>query len=145
MYQAEIDLEKRGFRLWRCPQCDGRRTNEEGLVHSAPQEIHDVREKRSGALNPMNHPNIASGRTDQPRLARHENHSLRGDKTRDHYCCCVRFSQTGMRPKLPRTRNQRVSRISTGVGYSDGLLPHSPSFERDRRETGRPDWQATFR
>ncbi len=45
MYQAEIDLEKSGFRLWRCPQCDGRRTNEEGLVRSAPQEIHDVKRK----------------------------------------------------------------------------------------------------
>ena len=32
MYLAEIDLEKRGFRLWRCPQCDGRRTNEEALT-----------------------------------------------------------------------------------------------------------------
>jgi hypothetical protein len=32
MYLAEIDLEKRGFRLWICPQCDGRRTNEEGLM-----------------------------------------------------------------------------------------------------------------
>jgi hypothetical protein len=28
MYLAEIDLEKRAFRLWRCPQCGGRRTNE---------------------------------------------------------------------------------------------------------------------
>jgi hypothetical protein len=32
MYLAEVDLEKRGFRLWKCPQCDGRRTNEAGLV-----------------------------------------------------------------------------------------------------------------
>ena len=32
MYLAEIDLEKRDFRLWKCPQCDGRRTNEEGLI-----------------------------------------------------------------------------------------------------------------
>ena len=29
MYLAPIDQEKRGFRLWICPQCDGRRTNEE--------------------------------------------------------------------------------------------------------------------
>jgi len=36
MYLAEIDLQKRGFRLWRCPQCDGRRTNEEGLRGVAP-------------------------------------------------------------------------------------------------------------
>jgi len=32
MYLAEIDLKKRDFRLWICPQCDRRRrTNEEGL------------------------------------------------------------------------------------------------------------------
>jgi hypothetical protein len=35
MYLAEIDLEKRGFRLWKCPQCDGRRTNEEALTKLA--------------------------------------------------------------------------------------------------------------
>ncbi|SRR6266446_2122919 len=32
MYLAEINPEKRAFRLWRCPQCDSSRTNEEGLV-----------------------------------------------------------------------------------------------------------------
>jgi hypothetical protein len=32
MYLAEINQEKRDFRLWKCPQCDGRRTNEECLV-----------------------------------------------------------------------------------------------------------------
>ena len=32
MYLAEIDQQKKGFRLWICPQCDARRTNEEGLV-----------------------------------------------------------------------------------------------------------------
>jgi len=32
MYLAEINQEKRAFRLWRCPQCDSSRTNEEGLV-----------------------------------------------------------------------------------------------------------------
>jgi len=37
MYLAEIDRKKRGFRLWRCPQCDARRTNEEGLLGSASQ------------------------------------------------------------------------------------------------------------
>ncbi len=35
MYLAQINTEKRGFRLWRCPQCDGRRTNEEGLIAKA--------------------------------------------------------------------------------------------------------------
>jgi hypothetical protein len=42
MYLAEIDLEKRDFRLWKCPQCDGRRTNEEGLIGLASQGIQDV-------------------------------------------------------------------------------------------------------
>ena len=32
MYLAETDREKKDFRLWRCPYCDGRRTNEEDLV-----------------------------------------------------------------------------------------------------------------
>ncbi len=42
MYLAEIDREKRDFRLWKCPQCDGRRTNEEGLIGLALQGIRDV-------------------------------------------------------------------------------------------------------
>lgn len=36
MYLAEIDVEKRAFRLWRCPQCGASLTNEEGLVGLAP-------------------------------------------------------------------------------------------------------------
>ena len=47
MYLAEIDLEKRSFRLWICPQCDGRRTNEEGLIGLASQGIWDVSGKSS--------------------------------------------------------------------------------------------------
>jgi len=43
MYLAEIDREKRDFRLWRCPQCDGERTNEEGLLGLASQETQDAR------------------------------------------------------------------------------------------------------
>jgi hypothetical protein len=35
MYLAEINLEKRGFRLWRCPQCDAKRTNEQSLIARA--------------------------------------------------------------------------------------------------------------
>ena len=35
MYLAETNPVKRGFRLWRCPQCDGRRTNDEGLIGEA--------------------------------------------------------------------------------------------------------------
>jgi hypothetical protein len=46
MYLAEIDREKRDFRLWKCPQCDGRRTNEEGLIGLASQGIRDVSGKR---------------------------------------------------------------------------------------------------
>jgi hypothetical protein len=36
MYLAEINPQKRAFRLWRCPQCDASRTNEEGLVTEIP-------------------------------------------------------------------------------------------------------------
>jgi hypothetical protein len=32
MYLAEIHPETKSFRLWVCPQCDARRTNEGGLV-----------------------------------------------------------------------------------------------------------------
>ena len=32
MYLAETDPAKRGFRLWICPQCDARHTNEDDLV-----------------------------------------------------------------------------------------------------------------
>jgi len=41
MYLAEIDLEKRAFRLWRCPQCGANHTNEEGLVGMAPMKIQE--------------------------------------------------------------------------------------------------------
>jgi hypothetical protein len=44
MHLAEIDLEKRAFRLWRCPQCGASLTNEEGLVGVGPMKI-----KESGA------------------------------------------------------------------------------------------------
>ncbi len=36
MYLAETNPAKRAFRLWRCPQCDSTRTNEEGLVTDLP-------------------------------------------------------------------------------------------------------------
>lgn len=42
MYLAEIDREKRAFRLWRCPQCGASITNEEGLVGLAPMNTQDV-------------------------------------------------------------------------------------------------------
>ena len=47
MYLAEVDPDKKGFRLWICPQCDGRRTNEEGLIGLASQEIQHVSGKNA--------------------------------------------------------------------------------------------------
>ena len=38
MFLAEISPDKRSFRLWRCPECGARRTNEEGLVGLASEE-----------------------------------------------------------------------------------------------------------
>ena len=35
MYLAEIKPEKKDFRLWRCPQCGGIRTNDEDLIGAA--------------------------------------------------------------------------------------------------------------
>jgi hypothetical protein len=32
MYLAETNRQKKGFRLWVCPQCDARHTNEDDLV-----------------------------------------------------------------------------------------------------------------
>ncbi|OLE01471.1 MAG: hypothetical protein AUG82_11180 [Ktedonobacter sp. 13_1_20CM_4_53_11] len=42
MYLAEINPEKRGLRLWTCPQCGARHTNEEGLVGLASEGIQDL-------------------------------------------------------------------------------------------------------
>ena len=36
MYLAEINREKKAFRLWRCPQCNSSWTNEENLVNNIP-------------------------------------------------------------------------------------------------------------
>jgi hypothetical protein len=41
MYLAEIDPENRSFRVWTCPQCGAKRTNEEGLVGMTAQESQD--------------------------------------------------------------------------------------------------------
>jgi hypothetical protein len=46
MYLAEIDLDKRDYRLWICPQCGGRRTHEQGLVGMASREIQEVSGQR---------------------------------------------------------------------------------------------------
>jgi hypothetical protein len=32
LYLAGINPQRRGFRLWKCPQCDGKCTNDEGLL-----------------------------------------------------------------------------------------------------------------
>jgi hypothetical protein len=37
MYLADINPKKRSFRLWKCPQCDRKRTNEEGLLGPTSQ------------------------------------------------------------------------------------------------------------
>ena len=42
MYLAEIDPGRRDFRLWICPQCDARHTNEEGLIGQATQGSQNV-------------------------------------------------------------------------------------------------------
>ena len=42
MYLAEINPQKRSFRLWMCPQCGARRTNEESLAGFASQKVKDV-------------------------------------------------------------------------------------------------------
>ena len=56
MYLGEIDREKKDFRLWRCPQCDGRRTNAEGLVGLALHKIQErmSAEKAAGPQTPGN-------------------------------------------------------------------------------------------
>jgi hypothetical protein len=38
MYLAEVKPEKRDFRLWRCPQCGGTRTNDADLIGVASDE-----------------------------------------------------------------------------------------------------------
>jgi len=53
MYLAEIDLDKRDYRLWICPRCGGQRTHEQGLVSLPSRENHDADgEKRSRNANP---------------------------------------------------------------------------------------------
>jgi len=39
MYLAEISREKKAFRLWRCPKCHARRTNEEDLVGEEQEKL----------------------------------------------------------------------------------------------------------
>ena len=46
MYLAEIDRDKRDYRLWICPQCGGSRTHEQGLVGMASRGNQDARGER---------------------------------------------------------------------------------------------------
>jgi hypothetical protein len=43
MFLAEIDRERRAFRLWRCPRCGASLTNEEGLVGLVPSKTQESR------------------------------------------------------------------------------------------------------
>jgi hypothetical protein len=52
MYLAEISPKKRSFRLWACPQCGARRTNEGGLVGLASQEIQDLDRETTAQSEP---------------------------------------------------------------------------------------------
>jgi len=53
MYLAEIDLDKREYRLWICPQCGGKRTHEQGLIGVASRGDQDVSgDRRSRNANP---------------------------------------------------------------------------------------------
>jgi hypothetical protein len=42
LYLAEVSPEKRSYRLWACPQCGARRTNEEGLAGRPSLEVRDA-------------------------------------------------------------------------------------------------------
>jgi hypothetical protein len=42
MYLAEVDQEKKSSRLWLCPDCGTRRTNEDDLVGVSSQEVQEV-------------------------------------------------------------------------------------------------------
>ena len=52
MYLAEIDLDKREYRLWICPRCGGQRTHEQGLVGVArgDQDVSGDRRSRNANL-----------------------------------------------------------------------------------------------
>jgi hypothetical protein len=41
MYLAELKPEKKDFRLWKCPRCNGTQTNEEDLIGGAGDEKYD--------------------------------------------------------------------------------------------------------
>jgi hypothetical protein len=47
MYLAEINPKKRSFRLWMCPQCGAKRTNEESVVGLAPRKVQDFGEENA--------------------------------------------------------------------------------------------------
>jgi hypothetical protein len=58
LYLAEISPEKRSFRLWTCPQCGARRTNEEGLAGLTSQEIQDLGGENTAQSEPAGTPHI---------------------------------------------------------------------------------------
>jgi hypothetical protein len=53
MYLSEINPAKRDYRLWTCPQCGARRTNEEGLVGLAEAEVQDLGAKNAAQSGPV--------------------------------------------------------------------------------------------
>jgi hypothetical protein len=53
MYLAEINPAKRDYRLWTCPQCGARRTNEEGLVGLASPEVQDLGANNAAQSGPV--------------------------------------------------------------------------------------------
>jgi hypothetical protein len=50
MYLAEINPAKRDYRLWTCPQCGARRTNEEGLASPKVQDLGAKNTAQSGPV-----------------------------------------------------------------------------------------------
>jgi hypothetical protein len=81
MYLAESDLEKRGFRLWRSPQCDARRTNEEGFVSfGLAANSGCQREKWGAALNAGNRPHVNFWNASRDELIRLGTYTQRGQK-----------------------------------------------------------------
>jgi hypothetical protein len=53
MYLAEINPAKTDYRLWTCPQCGARRTNEEGLVGLASPEVQDLGANNAAPSGPV--------------------------------------------------------------------------------------------
>jgi len=52
MYLAELNPDKTSFRLWICPRCDRRHTNEQGLIGLASEKAQDASGKSWVEPNP---------------------------------------------------------------------------------------------